>query len=187
MSAFYTYIKTLIPVTPQLEAALESSISRQTLSKNEILLNAREKCPFLYFITSGLLRGYYFNEDKEVTHWFARENEFATSFYAFITRERSAEFIQAIEHCEVIRINYDDLQALYHKFPETERIGRLLIEQYYIRLESRLLGLQFTSAKERYQKLLSERPELLQRVTLGQIASYLGITQETLSRIRGEK
>jgi hypothetical protein len=68
---------------------------------------------------------------------------------------------------------------IYKNFPETERIGRLITEQYYIRLESRLLGLQFTTAKERYQKLEETQADLLQRVSLGQIAAYLGISQET--------
>ncbi len=131
-----------------------------------------------------MLRGYYFNEDKEITHWFARENEFATCFYAFITRESSLEYIQALEDSKVVAIRYEDLQLIYKNFPETERIGRLITEQYYIRLESRLLGLQFTTAKERYQKLEETQADLLQRVSLGQIAAYLGISQETLSRIR---
>ncbi len=187
MQAFFDYIQARIPISAKLKAAIESSATPVQIAKNEIILRAGEKCPCIYFIAKGLVRGYYFLEDKEITHWFAKEEEFATSFYAFISGERSSEFIQALEDCEVIKITYDQLQLLYQQFPETERIGRLLIEQYYIRLESRMLGLQFTSAKERYQKLQDERPELLQRVSLGQIASYLGISQETLSRIRSEK
>ncbi len=75
---------------------------------------------------------------------------------------------------------------MYLDFPETERIGRIITENYYIKLEERVLNIQFKTAKERYQKLMLKKTSLLQRVSLGQIASYLGITQETLSRIRAE-
>jgi len=72
-------------------------------------------------------------------------------------------------------------------FPETERAGRLILEEYYARLEERLISIQFKSAKERYLTLLKNRPEIIQRAPLGRIASYLGMKQETLSRIRAEK
>jgi CRP-like cAMP-binding protein len=94
--------------------------------------------------------------------------------------------VQALEETEVIEIPYSVLQHLYKIFPETERLGRIITENYYIKLEERFLSLQFKTAKERYQKLLNSKPSLIQRVSLGQIASYLGITQETLSRIRAE-
>ena len=140
----------------------------------------------MFFIESGLVRGYYFSEEKEITNWFALEEEFATNFYAFITNKTSFENIQALEDCSLTKISYSALQNLYIKFPETERIGRIITENYYIKLEERILNIQFKTAKERYQKLAKTKPAILQRASLGQIASYLGITQETLSRIRAE-
>ena len=107
-------------------------------------------------------------------------------FYSFISKKPSAETIQALEDCEVQQLSYAALQNLYIHFPETERIGRIITESYYIKLEERMLNMQFKTAKERYDKLLRSNASLLQRASLGQIASYLGITQETLSRIRAE-
>jgi CRP-like cAMP-binding protein len=91
-----------------------------------------------------------------------------------------------LEDCELIQIPYSHLQQLYNDFPETERIGRILTENYYVKLEGRLMSLQFTSAKERYELLMTNNPSIIQRAPLGYIASYLGITQETLSRIRAK-
>lgn len=112
--------------------------------------------------------------------------EFATCFYSFIVQKPSFEFVQALEDSDLLQMSYSALQNLYVTFPETERIGRIITENYYIKLEERILNLQFKTAKERYQKLLSSKPTLLLRAPLGQIASYLGISQETLSRIRAE-
>ncbi len=184
--SFISYLSSLISISKELELELNSISKPITVSKNEILLNFNERCDKMYFIQKGLLRGYYFEEDKEITNWFAQEEEFATCFYAFIAGNASFESIQALEDSELIELSHSSLQHLYSGFPETERIGRLLTENYYIRLEERLLSIQFKSAKERYQKFCHSKSSLLQRASLGQIASYLGITQETLSRIRAE-
>jgi hypothetical protein len=81
-------------------------------------------------------------------------------------------------------LSYNSLQEIYSRFPEAERTGRLIIENYYIHLEERVINLQFKSAKERYERLLERYPGIILRAPMGNIASYLGITQETLSRIR---
>lgn len=181
------HISQLLPVSDELKHELLQITTVKELKKGDTLISKGERCNDIFFIDSGLLRGYYYNdEEKEITHWFAREGEFATSFYAFITRTASLEYIEALEDCELVQLAYSKLQHLYATFPETERIGRLLTEAYYIKLEGRLLGLQFTTAKERYDSLLGENPSLIQRAPLGYIASYLGITQETLSRIRAK-
>jgi CRP/FNR family transcriptional regulator, anaerobic regulatory protein len=106
--------------------------------------------------------------------------------YSFVSQKPSFENIEILEPSVLYAISYDNLQKMYLEFPEFNLIGRLFTEKYYIELEERVMSLQFLTAKERYEKLLIQQPMLLQRVTLGQIASYLGITQETLSRIRGK-
>jgi CRP/FNR family transcriptional regulator, anaerobic regulatory protein len=181
-----SYISSIISVSPKLEAEINSVSKKITAPKGKAILEIDERCNHLYFIESGLVRGYYFDEDKEITNWFAQEGEFATCFYSFIAKENAFENIQAIEDVSLIQLSYTDLQNIYKRFPETERIGRIITENYYIKLEERLLSIQFKTAKERYQNLLEKNPKLLLRASLGQIASYLGITQETLSRIRAE-
>ncbi|MFL5751984.1 MAG: Crp/Fnr family transcriptional regulator [Bacteroidia bacterium] len=181
---FIQFLENLIDIRPELQSKLKSLINRRNFGKNEYLLQAGECCSHLHFVEKGALRGYYFLEEKEVSYWFSFENHLATSFYSFISRERSYEFIQALEDTSVSSISHKDLMDLYAEFPETEKIGRLILEKYYIRLEERLTNIQFKSAKERYAQLLEQYPFITQRASLGQIASYLGITQETLSRIR---
>ncbi|MES2761494.1 MAG: Crp/Fnr family transcriptional regulator [Bacteroidota bacterium] len=184
--SFTEYISSVISISKLLEKEITTISKKITVSKGHNLISIDDRCNNLYFIEKGLIRGYYFVDGKEITNWFAQESEFATCFYAFIASKPSFEIIQTIEECELIELNYSALQDLYKRFPETERIGRMITENYYIKLEERILNLQFKTAKERYQKLVSSRPSLLQRASLGQVASYLGITQETLSRIRAE-
>jgi CRP-like cAMP-binding protein len=180
------HLSTILSISKDLEQELQEITIKQHFSKGEIIINCYERCENIYFIEKGLVRGYYYDDGKEITHWFAQEQEFATSFYSFITSSPALENVEALEETEVIKISNAALQHLYKTFQETERLGRIITENYYIKLEERILNLQFKTAKERYQKLIITKPSLLQRVSLGQIASYLGITQETLSRIRAE-
>jgi CRP-like cAMP-binding protein len=137
-------------------------------------------------VQQGCLRGYYLLDGKEITHWFAFENDFVTSFHSFITQQPAVEDIQLLEGSVLWMISKSALDELFRQYHEVERVVRIAYEKYYIRLEERFINSHFTSAKERYENLLHESPHILERVPLGYIASYLGITQETLSRIRGK-
>lgn len=178
-------VKTMIPVSRELEAALTHMAETISFPKGFTLIASGSRSPELFFVEKGLLRGFYMLDGKEITNWFGAEGEFATCFYSFITQQPSVETLQVLEDSELVRIPFKTLQKLYVDFPETERVGRLLIEDYYVRLDERLLAIQFKSARERYDALFAKRPSLFQRANLGHIASYLGMTQETLSRIRG--
>ncbi len=134
----------------------------------------------------GVVRGYYTLEGKEVTYWFAFEDDFVTSFHSFITKQPSVENIQFLEGSIVWAISKDDLNKLLDQYHEIETLLRIAYEKYYIRLEERFVNAQFKTATERYQELLQQSPHFLNRVPLGYIASYLGISQETLSRIRSK-
>ncbi len=180
------HLSTIISVSDELKKQLNTIAKHIEVAKGKHLLEINERCDCIYFIKKGLLRAYYFDDGKEITNWFAQENEFATCFYSFIASKSAFENIQTIEDCELIQLSHNDLQKLYISFPETERVGRIITENYYIKLEERILSLQFKTAKERYEKLTKSKPTLIQRAPLGQIAAYLGITQETLSRIRSE-
>ncbi len=180
------HLSHILTVSKELETEINSISKRISVSKGTKLVNHKERCRNLFFIEKGLIRGFYFEGGKEITNWFAREDEFATSFYSFITNEPSPETIETLEDCQLIQIVHSDLQNLYKKLPETERIGRIITENYYIKLEERFLNIQFRTARERYQNLLLKNATLLQRASLGQIATYLGMSQETLSRTRAE-
>jgi CRP-like cAMP-binding protein len=167
--------------------ALADNFKKLELSKGDYLVNQGSVCRNLYFLERGCVRGFYLLEEKEVTYWFAFENDFLTSFHSFITKTPSVEKLQTLEDSVLWSISHDALFALYDKYPSIERLGRIVCEQYYIRLDERYIKAQFKAAPERYQDLITNHPHILQRVSLGYVASFLGISQETLSRIRSKK
>ena len=132
------------------------------------------------------MRGYYHLEEKEITHWFAFEQDFVTSFHSFITGDASVENIQLMEGSILWSISKEKLSHLMNVYAEVERLVRIIYEKYYIRLEERYVNAQFKTATERYVDILKQNPQILERVSLGYVASYLGISQETLSRIRSK-
>lgn len=178
------HIKSIIEVDEALEKQFGKMIQLQQHKKGVTLVSPVQTCNYLYYVKKGVIRGYYYHDEKEITNWIAKENEFGTCFYSFLKSIKSTEYIKCIEDCELEVISYGDLQNLYTQFPVTEKLGRIILEDYYLKLEERLLSIQFKEAKERYLHFMPNKPDLLNRVPLGYIASYLGISQETLSRMR---
>lgn len=165
--------------------ALHDCFTEVTMPKHEFLLQEGQVCRQLYFLEKGALRGFYNLDGKEVTHWFGFEHDFVTSFHSFITGEAAVENIQLLEGSVLWAIAKEKLNELLDRFADIERLVRIAYEKYYIRLEERFVNAQFRSAAERYGQLLLQQPHIVERVPLGYIASYLGISQETLSRVRG--
>jgi CRP-like cAMP-binding protein len=165
---------------------LQDCFKKISLPKGEYLLREAKRCRQLYFLEKGALRGFYNLDGKEVTHWFGFENDFVTSFHSFITEQPAVENIQLLEDSILWAISKEQLTQLFNQHHEIERLVRIVYEKYYIRLEERFVNAQFKTARERYENLLQQTPHILERVSLGCIASYLGISQETLSRIRSQ-
>jgi CRP-like cAMP-binding protein len=172
-------------LSAEAQQAMHACLEQVVLAKNELLVREGRVCRHIYFLEQGALRGFYNLEGKEITHWFAFERDFVTSFHSFITRQPAVENIQLIEGSVLWAISKDNLTKLLNEYHEIERLVRIAYEKYYIRLEERFVNAQFKSALERYQNLLLQTPHILERVPLGYVASYLGISQETLSRVRG--
>ncbi len=186
MQHLFNQIEYHHPLSVAAKEALQDCFKKITLSKNESLLNEGQVCKQLYFLEKGAIRGFYNLDGKEITHWFGFENDFVTSFHSFITGDPAVENIQLIEGCVLWSISKEQLTQLLDQFHEIERLVRIVYEKYYIRLEERFVNAQFKTAKELYENLLEQTPHILERVPLGAVASYLGISQETLSRIRGQ-
>lgn len=184
MEQLLNHIKNYSPLSIEAQAALQDCFEQVVLSKNDYLLVEGKICRHLYFLQQGALRGFYTLDGKEITHWFGFDNDFVTSFHSFITLEPAVENIQLVEGSILWSISKDTLSGLFNQYHEIERLVRIVQEKYYIRLEERFVNAQFKTAAERYENLLQQTPHILERVSLGHIASYLGISQETLSRIR---
>lgn len=184
MEQLLTNLATFYQLSPEVKSVLENCFEEITLAKNEFLVKEGKVCRHLYFLQKGALRGFYTLDGKEITHWFGFENDFVTSFHSFTTQQPSVENIQLMEGSILWAISKDTLTNLFDQHHEIERLVRIAYEKYYIRLEERYVNAQFKTAAERYEDLLLRTPHIIERVPLGYISSYLGISQETLSRVR---
>ena len=133
------------------------------------------------------MRLFYHKDDKEVTTWFLQERDVAISMTSFFDQVPSQQAIQALEDTTVAYFTYDELQNLYKQFPELNLVGRSLTEQYYKIWNEQFHATKMQTAVERYQWFLNHRADLLLRVPAKYIASYLGITEVTFSKIRSRK
>lgn len=175
------------PVSENLKEKIFEGSDVIQIKKKNLLLDIGETSKYIFFIYKGALRSYYLDQEgKDNTSWFLFENELAISVFSFFSQKPSFEALEALDDCILLRLSFAKLQKLYLEFPEFNYIGRILTEQYYIRSEEKANALRMLSAKERYLQLLERYPEIIPRVSLGHIATYLGITQHTLSRIRAK-
>lgn len=171
-------------LTPEIEKELSTRIKSQTKQKGDFFLKQGQIVSSLFIIEKGLVRSFFMNDEKEVNSWFGFENIILGSILPLFYKLPSFENIQFLEKSTYYYITMDDLNELYKRYHSMETIGRIMAEEYCKIMEDRIMSLHIQSAEERYNTLLKEQPDVIQRVSLGHIASYLGITQETLSRIR---
>jgi CRP-like cAMP-binding protein len=179
-------INRIYPLSAAAQAALREKTDRVSYPKGTILLRANRVEKNIYFLKTGIVRAYAYQDDREITFWFGREGDAIISMKSYIEQEKGYEDIELLEDGELYRLRTEDLHQMYKQDVDMANWGRKFAEQELIRTEARLISRQFSTASERYRDLLHTNPDLLQRVPLRHIASYLGITQVSLSRIRSE-
>lgn len=186
MLSFFENNPKLLLENPDLVEAFQEISTYKAFKKGELLHSVNSICNHFFIIVSGIARVFYFKEDKDVTAHIAQEQESITAIDSFIQRKKSKYAVEALEDTEVIMISREDLENLFAREPKFEHFGRLFLEQIYIELAERIVDIQMHSSQERYEKLLEKKPELFQRVPAKHLASFLGMTAETFSRIRGK-
>lgn len=186
MSAIFNHLKSVQRLSSAAEESLRNALKPEQMKKGDFLIKEGQVCRRLYFVEEGCLRGYYNKDGKEITHWFGFENDFVTSFYSFTTEKPAIENIQLLEDTKVQIITKTDMDRLCDEFTDISKLVRRSYENYYVRLEEKYVNNQFRQATDRYRDLIENRPHFIQRIPLRHIASFLGISQETLSRIRAE-
>ena len=187
LTQLFQHFKKYTALSEKAEEAIVAICSSITIKKNKDLQSIGHTCKTIYFINKGIARIYYFKDGIDVTENFFFENSIIARVESLFTGKPSRKAIQVLEDAEIVGINANQLFKLYDSFPEIERLFRKIFEAAYVETVHRIEGIQFHTAEERYKALLQEAPDILKRVPLKYIASYLGITQVSLSRIRGLK
>jgi len=165
-----------------------SVLKEQEIKKKEFVLREGQLCKNISYVISGTLRAYYLDkEGKESTIMFAIADWWITDMPCFINGQPAMMFIEAVENSHIFQLQKSDLDKLYIEVPKFERFFRIIMQNAYIREQLRVMQNLSLSAEERYHSFLAKYPQIVKQVTQKQIASYLGITPEFLSMVRGNK
>lgn len=185
LKTFRTFVNRFIPTDDKLFETIISCFEFKKAARKELLLEAGKTANKIFFLSEGFVRFFHTKKDgTEVTSDFYFAPGFITSFTSLIEQKPSIVNIQVMVKMDVLFIKYKDLMALYDKEHKVERLGRLLAEQVFITSEKHLLSFLNDSPQDRYLWLMKEYPEYVKNIPLHYLASYLGITAESLSRIR---
>lgn len=180
-------ISSILTGNPELALAFQELIKVERHPKHHLLHQAGMVCNSFFILKEGISRVYYYKDGKDITCWFSFQDEVFTAIDSFFQQKKSKYNIELLEDSIVWSVCRTNMELLLEKHPAFERIMRLFFQVAYVELVERMDSMQFHSAIERYELLLEKKPSVLQSVPLGHVASFLGMTQETLSRVRAKR
>ncbi len=186
MKEFFEHIDEIYPLSERSKELLEEISNAISIKKGDELQVIGSVCRTIYFVKSGLLRIHYLRNGLSITESFEFENSIVARSDSLFDANPSKKGIEAIEDSELIAITSAKLFKLYDDNPDIERLFRLIFERAYVKTVERIESLQFHTAEERYLNLFQHSQHIIQRIPLNYIASYLGITPVSLSRIRSK-
>lgn len=164
---------------------LKSIFSLADIPRKELLLHQGRSCSKLFFVDSGSLRAYNLTEEgKEATVMFAVQDWWVTDMHGFLNQKPAMLSLEALEDSIVLELDFDSFEILLETLPKFERFFRILFQNAYVREQLRVLDSISLSTEERYDKFRAKYPQIVEKVTQKQIASYLGITPEFLSTVK---
>lgn len=181
------FIRTITPLSGESRDILLGCLEPAEFAKGEVLLRDGEICNSVFFIARGYCRACYNKDGQEINTGFYFENDFATSIQSLIRKSPSEFAIVAGEKLQTVKLGKEQLLAAYSRSHEIETFGRSLLEQLLARQEEHAALFKLLRPEERYTWLEEKHPEILQRVSLTQLSSYLGVSRETISRIRARR
>jgi len=181
------YIGSITDFSEQSWAILRNCLTEIEFARNELLLEEGKICNSIFYISSGLCKSYYNPDGRDVNTGFYFENDFATNITSLTTSTKSEYAIKACEKTKTVRLDKVKLLEAYSLSHQVETFGRKVLELLTARQEEHLNSFRLLTPKQRFDSLISKHPAFFQKVSLTQIASYLGVSRETLSRFRAAK
>jgi len=185
-SPLVSIFKKFHPLNDEIEKRINQHTFPISYKKNKYLVSPVDHNKFLFLIVKGVVRGFIKDGDNEITTWIAKENEVVGTIRNLWIDGDSDEYLQALEDVDLVAIPHVLSEYLYENFPEANIVGRKMMELYYRSAEERAYLCRISSAEKRYKRFLLSFPDLINRVSLKHIASFLAIRLETLSRIRAK-
>ncbi|MBN1819082.1 MAG: Crp/Fnr family transcriptional regulator [Prolixibacteraceae bacterium] len=183
MQQLIDYINQYVRLNEEAISELCKLAEQDLWNKNEFILEAGQRCNKIWFVKSGMVRKFHLFNGKEITTWIHCENEFFTSVSAYFHKSLSNEIIQTCEPTETICITREN-SILLSKVPQIVTFTNILMGEQFAGIDQNTKEFNMMNAREKYKYLQKIAPEMIKRAKLGYIASIMGITQETLSRIR---
>ena len=181
------YFQKNLNLSDEFSEKLDTLFKYEHVAKGEIIFRPESFSQKIIFIEKGLIRTFYLKDGKDITYLFLSENLFLTPIDCVFFNRPAPYGWEALEHCEIRVADYRNFEMLFSEIPGMEKFIRMLLVNVLRTVAEKLYAIQFQTAQDRYKKLLDTQPDILLRAPLGHIASYLGITQQTLSVIRSGK
>lgn len=179
-------IKEYYPVSNESQNLLTSCFKKHTFPSNTIIIRAGRLDREVYFIEKGMTRSYILDDGREITTWFSKEGDATCGSWDLYRNKAGFEYVETVEETMAYSISIEKLNELYESRIDIANWMRVLQQENFLRLQDIHISQLRLTAKERYEKLIKEYPDIFNRVNLGHIASFLGIAQPSLSRIRAQ-
>ncbi|MGN6265111.1 MAG: Crp/Fnr family transcriptional regulator [Ginsengibacter sp.] len=186
-SPLVSFLNKVFPISKEAMDFLDKNTTLLSVPKKKYILKPGSIASDFYFIVKGVVHGFIKEGEKQITTWINEENEIVGSFRTLGTDRPCEEYLQALEDCELIVIPVVITEQVFEKYPETNTVALRMWEHNYRGAEERAYLGRITSAERKYKKFIESQPNLMSRVPLKYIASYLGMTVETLCRIRARQ
>jgi len=184
---FLAFVSSLSPLESEAYESMRSKLYQKKYRKGQLILETGTVCKRIYFIDSGLVKTFFYTDTREFIMRFFAEGSMFTVLDSFLTQRPSAYAVQALEDTKITCLNYDDLEMLCQRYHSMETFYRKLLALSAVNMMERIGGTLEEKAQIAYHKFIQAHGSLLQRISLADLASYLGITQVSLSRIRAMK
>lgn len=184
MKEIRAYFDQFLKMTDEDWLIFSSKLIHREFDKNTVILPHGKTERYLNFLSEGSIRHYIPHEDKDLTFGFSFQGQFMSAYDSFITQTPCTYQTESLSHTVLFSLHYNDLQEIYQQTTVGNELGRIAAENQFLIKSKRELSLLNESAEERYLNLFTERPELIQKIPLKYLASYIGVTPQALSRIR---